>query len=97
MELGEVEELTDTKDGKSERIEVWLRRDHTGVACRVVHENESTETLDVDSLTLAGAEREVTGWFLSKGYTPVDHDWSMEIADSDGTVMESMRRFQRKG
>ena len=56
---------------KTGPIEVCLNQPHFTVTCRVVHEDETTQTLDVESLSLRGAEREMTGWFISQGYRPV--------------------------
>lgn len=52
-------------------IEVWLRQVNMEVACTVVNEDESTARYDVDSLSLRGAQREMTGYLISQGYEPV--------------------------
>ncbi len=67
-------------------IEVWLSQSNMQVTCRVVREDESTDELDVDSLSIRGAEREITGWVIRQGFTPVGR-WEEE---TDGEVM---RRF----
>jgi hypothetical protein len=67
-------------------IEVWLSQTNMQVRCWYVREDESTAELDVDSLSLRGAEREVTGVLISEGFKPVGR-WAEE---ADGEVM---RRF----
>ena len=62
-------------------IEVWLSQATTEITCTVVLEDESTSTLDVNSLSMRGAQREMTGFFIAHGYTPVGR-WEVE-ADSD--------------
>jgi hypothetical protein len=72
-------------------VEVWLRQTNMKVSCTVVHEDEHTQSLDVDSLSIRGAQREMTGWFIQQGYRPVGR-WSTE-AGSDGEGIEVSRRF----
>ena len=53
--------------------EVWLTQKNLEIRCMVVREDETTEELDadqVDSLSLRGAQREMTGWMLATGYQP---------------------------
>jgi hypothetical protein len=68
-------------------VEVWLTQNNMQVTCRVIHEDETAEELDVNSLSMRGAQREVTGWFLSDGYTPVGR-WEAEVEG------EAVRRFR---
>jgi hypothetical protein len=78
-------------------IEVWLSRANTGFTCTVVLENEKTSTLDVNSLSMRGAQREITGYLIERGYTPVG-DWEVEAASDDGNggkdTVESSRTFK---
>jgi hypothetical protein len=69
-------------------IEVWLSQPHMKITCRVVFEDESTNQLDVESLSMRGAQREMTGWLIDRGYEPVGR-WGIE---TDG---ETMRQFRR--
>ena len=68
-------------------IEVWLSQRNMAVTCRVVYENENAHELDVTALSLRGAEREMTGWFLAQDYKPVGR-WQTEHEDQG----ESSRR-----
>ena len=67
----------------------------------MVHEDETTSKLDVDSLSMRGAQREITGHFLHEGYepagrweqtTPLFHD----LADVSKSTGECVRRFRLK-
>ena len=78
-------------------IEVWLSRANTRFTCTVVLENEKTSTLDVNSRSMRGAQREITGYLIERGYTPVG-DWEVEAAGDDGNggkdTVESSRTFK---
>jgi hypothetical protein len=83
-----------TNDGAG-ALEVWLRVDGTTIACTVVRDDESTYELDVDALSMRGAQREMTGYFIDEGYEPVDQ-WQVEVDSRDGPV-ETVRRFRPAG
>lgn len=72
-------------------IEVWLRQEDGEVICTVVDPDESTYELDVDALSMRGAQREMTGYFIDQNYEPVDQ-WQVEVDGPDGPV-ETVRRF----
>lgn len=76
-------------------IEVWLRQDDDEIACTVVRDDESTYELDVDALSMRGAQREMTGYFIDEGYEPVG-DWQVEVDGRDGPA-ETARRFRSTG
>lgn len=69
-------DMTDESTGP---IEVWLnsRDDRPSISCIVVHEDESTATIDVDSPSMRGAQAEVTGHFIGQGYEPIG-EWRIE-------------------
>lgn len=73
-------------------IEVWLRQDDTTIACTVVRDDESTYELDVDALSMRGAQREMTGYFIDEGYQPAG-PWQVEVDSRSGPV-ETLRIFQ---
>jgi hypothetical protein len=60
---------------KPSPIEVWLRQRNLSVSCKVVHADESTEELEIDSLSMRGAQREITGSLIKQGYKP-DGRWA---------------------
>jgi hypothetical protein len=82
--------MTDTNEGP---IEVWLTQKNLEITCRVVHEDESVEMLGVDSLSMRGAQREMTGWYISKGYAPVGR-WESAWNDDRNGEGETFRRFK---
>jgi hypothetical protein len=73
-------------------VEVWLSKRNLSITCRVVFEDEAVKQLDVRSLSMRGAQREITGLLITVGYEPVGR-WSIE--DDDG--LETMRHFRRPG
>ncbi|GAA3089185.1 hypothetical protein JOF29_007953 [Kribbella aluminosa] len=84
-------------ENKSSPIEVWLRQENMAIVCTVVYEDESTQQLDVDSLSMRGAQREMTGWLISNGYQPVGR-WESEATGADGddlVAVETSRRFKQ--
>jgi hypothetical protein len=92
---------------EEERIEVWLRyaRNDFGLECTVVNNDESTGELDVESRSMRGAQREMTGWFIRRGYAPVGRWTSTAVEAPDNVAMttlgtasvpiESFRRFDK--
>ena len=58
----------------------------------MVNADESTEEYDVDAMSMRGAEREITGHFISKGYAPVGR-WETTAAEH-GAPLEVMRTFK---
>lgn len=44
--------------------------DQLSMTCTVVHDDESTESLDVDVFFMRGAQREITDYLISQGYEP---------------------------
>jgi hypothetical protein len=62
---------------KPSPIEVWLRQRNLTVSCKVVYGGESTEELEIDSLSMRGAQREISGLLISQGYKP-DGRWAAE-------------------
>jgi hypothetical protein len=78
-------------------IEVWLSRTNMEITCTVVLEDERTSTLDVNSRSIRGAEREITGYLIAHGYTPVG-DWDAEADGDNGNggkqTVEASRKFK---
>ena len=91
MAPGELREALDAYKGGTRKtpLEVWLRQLKAGfgIVCDVVHADESTDGFSVNSLSLRGAQREITGWLIARGYEPAGR-WE---SSDDG---ESMRRFR---
>jgi hypothetical protein len=78
---------------KASPIEVWLTQGNLAITCRVVFEDETTDGLDVDAVSMRGAQREITGWLIDQGYTPVAR-WTTESASEDNDVLETSRQFR---
>lgn len=75
-------------------IEVWLTRRNLAVTCRVVHEDESTDEYDVQSLSMRGAQREMTGYFKREGYEPAGRWITAQAAEVEDGPEETYRRFR---
>jgi hypothetical protein len=91
----------DTKDTKPSPIEVWLTEstEGMGISVRVVHPDETIHYpgtgnpyTGVESLSMRGAQREITGDLLREGYAPVGR-WTVERAVNDEPV-ETSRTFK---
>jgi hypothetical protein len=81
---------------KTQPIEVWLSQPNLEVACRIVYEDERTDSLGVESLSMRGAQREVTGFLIERGYTPAGR-WEIERlleGHREGVAAEASRRFK---
>lgn len=72
-------------------IEVWLSQQSMEVRCAVYFEDETSLDLDVDSLSMRGAQREMTAWLIARGYEAAARWVSEDEADS-----ETHRQFRRK-
>jgi len=81
--------MTNTKSP----IEVWLRQTNLTVDCTVVNEDESTEDYNVSSLSMRGAQREMTGYFIREGYRP-DGRWTPTTEAVHDAGVEAWRRFK---
>jgi hypothetical protein len=73
-------------------IEVWLTQRNMEVNCRIVLEDESTDGLNIESLSMRGAQREVTGYLIGRGYKPHGR-WTVEQSDDEGAT-ETSRTFK---
>jgi hypothetical protein len=72
-------------------IEVWLSQAaNMNVTCRVVYDDESGDELEIYSLSLRGAQREITAWLIGRGWEPAGR-WQNEDEDAD----EVSRKFRR--
>lgn len=89
------DEMVKTASGEDKRepIEVWLTRRNIGITCRVIHEDESADELEVDSLSMRGAQREITAYFKAQGYEPVSR-WETEYENARDGSEETVRRFR---
>jgi hypothetical protein len=58
-------------------IEVWLTLRSVTITCKIVCEDESIREYPIKSLSMRGAEREITGFLINAVYEPTDR-WSYE-------------------
>jgi hypothetical protein len=86
--------MTDTKERQAGPVEVWLSKKNIEVTCTVVREDETTKALDVDSLSMRGAQREMTGWLIRRGYQPAGRWNTEETAAGGEQTAECMRQFR---
>jgi hypothetical protein len=89
--------MTNTKAGPEQSrpspIEVWLRQHNMEIVCSVVGEDESVDYLDINSLSMRGAQREITGYYIGQGYKPVGR-WEVEFRDGALDPIETSRKFR---
>jgi hypothetical protein len=64
------------------------------VDCTIVYEDEATdEGIEINSLSMRGAQREITGYFIAEGYEAVGR-WAAEAAGDADEPLECSRRFK---
>lgn len=88
--------MTDTQhDEKPSPIEVWLSQPNMEVTCTIVREDESTDSRSVSSLSMRGAQREITGWLIRRGYVAVGR-WEIhaQAGGDEGDPVETSRTFR---
>lgn len=85
--------MNSTNSPKPSPIEVWLTQKNFEVTCMVVQEDETTMQLEVESLSMRGAQREITGSLIAAGYSPIGRWQYDENAGEDMIERESMRMF----
>lgn len=90
-----------TKADFGPACEVWLHQENLEIGCMIVREDETTTSLDIDALSLRGAEREITGYLISQGYKPagrwhdardLDHGKSENWLDAPAEVMRQFKK-----
>ncbi len=75
--------MTDTKEWAPQALLAILSRKNIEITGTLVFEDESASYPDITSLSVRGAQRELTGWLVSCGYIPAGR-WSEENHDDDG-------------
>ena len=79
-------------DTKRAPIEIWLRQDGKRVICSIVNPDESTYSHPIDSRSMLGSQKEITGFLIANRLTP-DGAWVVEATDEHGAPAETWRRF----
>lgn len=92
--------MTTTEQRYGPACEIWLSQANMQITCMVVREDETTDSLDVESLSMRGAQREITGYLISGGYKPAGRWQDSRDLDNgrpenwiDGAT-EVMRQFK---
>ena len=62
--------MTDTKEWAPQALLAILSRKNIEITGTLVFEDESGGYPDITSLSVRGAQRELTGWLVSCGYIP---------------------------
>ncbi len=77
-------------------VEVWIAKKFLDLTGRVVFTDESSQDITIDSLSLRGAQREVTSWLRAQGFEPAGR-WQDEDSGDDGSgdYAECSRSFRR--
>jgi hypothetical protein len=68
-------------------LEVRLTQKNMQVVCMIVAEDESIIYHRINSLSMRGGQREITGHLLGIGYQPVAR-WSLETQDGSETARQ---------
>jgi hypothetical protein len=72
-----------TKDRRPQALQAVLSRKNLEITCTLVFEDESVSYPQPRSMSVRGAQREITGLLVKNGYTPVGR-WSEASEDEDG-------------
>jgi hypothetical protein len=75
-------------------IEIWLRQDNMAISCMEVHEDETTYHIDIKSLSMRGAQREISGYLIQQGYEPVGR-WQVEHEDETSRKFRLLEPFEK--
>lgn len=78
----------------SSPVEVLLRKKRLDLTAVVRHEDEATEPLRIKSVSMRGAQREVTTLLKKLGYRPVTGWKSPETTGQDSGWVDSHRVFR---
>jgi hypothetical protein len=84
--------MVHNKERRTMPLQAILSRKNIEITCTLVFEDESVSYPGVDSVSVRGAQREVTGMLVKHGYTPVGR-WSEGDEDEDG-YREWVRAFK---
>jgi hypothetical protein len=85
---------------KPQPVEVFLTKANIAVTCKIYRDDETGTDLDarIDSLSMRGAQREITSWLISQGYKPAGR-WTYEADTRNvrGDDLGECRRSFRPG
>jgi hypothetical protein len=76
--------MTNTNKERPQALQAVLSRKNIEISCTIVFEDESTSYPRVFSVSVRGAQREITGMLVGdNGYVPAGR-WSDDGQDDDG-------------
>lgn len=75
--------MTNTDARLPQVLRAVLSRKNIEISCTLVFEDESVSYQEVDSVSVRGAQREITGMLVAHGYVPAAR-WSEDGEDQDG-------------
>jgi hypothetical protein len=75
--------MTDTKQRAPQPLRAILIRKNIEIWCTLVFEDESAVDLPANSVSVRGAQRQITSLLVGHGYAPAGR-WSDEDRDDDG-------------
>jgi hypothetical protein len=76
--------MTNTNEDRPQALQAVLSRKNIEISCTLVFEDESASSLEVASVSVRGAQREITGMLVGDhGYVPAGR-WSDDGQDDDG-------------
>lgn len=84
--------MTNTNDRRPQALQVFLSQKNIEITGTLVFEDESINYPQVLSVSMRGAQREITGLLVAKGYAPAGR-WSEAVEDDDG-YRECERAFK---
>jgi hypothetical protein len=78
-----IKDMSNTRRRRPQAVQAVLSRKNIEIFCTLVFEDESVSYPVIASVSVRGAQREITGRLVGIGYTPVGR-WSDEGVDDDG-------------
>jgi hypothetical protein len=84
--------MTDDKDRRPQALSAVLSQKNIEITGTLVFEDESIIYPAVKSVSMRGAQREITGMLVANGYVPAGR-WTEEGDDEDG-FLEFSRTFK---
>ncbi len=85
--------MSSTSKQAPQVLQAVLSRKNIEISCALVFEDESVRYPGVQSVSVRGAQREVTGLLVMGGYIPVGR-WSEGVEDDDDGYTEWTRSFK---
>jgi hypothetical protein len=85
--------MGNTKERRPQALQAVLSRKNLEITCTLIFEDESVSYPHPESLSIRGAQREITGRLVSHGYVPAGR-WSEEPEEDEDGYREWTRPFK---